>query len=252
MTPATDLAALRAARDDVLGQIADACARSGRSPADVALIAVSKTVSSERVRTAVEAGFKRFGENRVQEGEGKAAAVSSASWDLIGPLQSNKAKRAIQVFDTIQTVDSVSLAERLDRLVAETGARARYPVLLQVNVDRDQAKAGFLPEVLTGAAESLGSLDHLDIRGLMTVGRLVARPEDARPTFVALRELSQQLRDAWPGLGRELSMGMTDDFPVAVEEGATIVRVGRAIFGERPHHDGAAEAHDHQAVTDRA
>ncbi len=242
MTAATDLADLRAARDRVLGQIADACEHSGRSPADVTLIAVSKTVSAERVRTALEAGFERFGENRVQEGEGKVAAVAGARWDLIGPLQSNKAKRAIVTFDTIQTVDSVSLAERLDRLVADGGSGARYRVLLQVNVDRDEAKAGFAPDALGAAVDALRRLDHLEIRGLMTVGRLVARAEDARPTFVALRRLSEQLRSGWPELGPELSMGMTDDFPIAVEEGATIVRVGRAIFGDRPHHDGHDEA----------
>ncbi|HEV7810097.1 MAG TPA: YggS family pyridoxal phosphate-dependent enzyme [Candidatus Limnocylindrales bacterium] len=248
MTTAADLADLRAARDRVVGQIAAACARSGRSPADVTLVAVSKTVSSERVQTAFEAGFTRFGENRVQEGEGKSAAVPGATWDLIGPLQSNKAKRAIQAFDTIQTVDSVSLAERLERLAAERGSDHRYPVLLQVNVDRDEAKAGFLPDSLTAAVDTFRRLDLLEIRGLMTVGRLVALPEDARTTFVGLRTLSEQLRRAWPELGPELSMGMTDDYPVAVEEGATIVRVGRAIFGERPHHDDHAEgpaAHEH-------
>jgi uncharacterized pyridoxal phosphate-containing UPF0001 family protein len=110
----------------------------------------------------------------------------------------------------------------------------RYPVLLQVNVDRDPGKAGFAPDALRAAAEELDALGHLELRGLMTIGRLAATPEAARPTFVALRELSARLRAAWPALGAELSMGMSDDYPVAVEEGATIVRVGRAIFGPRP------------------
>ena len=225
---------LRAARERVLGRIADACARAGRDPAGVTLVAVSKTVPVERVRAAVAAGLTTLGENRVQEGEDKAAAVTGATWHLVGPLQSNKAKRALETFDVIQTVDSVALAERLDRLATEVRPGARVPVLLQVNVDRDPAKAGFDPEGLAGAAAALGGLARLDVRGLMTVGRLVERAEDARPTFAALRELSERLRTEWPGLGPELSMGMTDDFAVAVEEGATIVRVGRALFGERP------------------
>jgi hypothetical protein len=159
--------------------------------------------------------------------------VTGATWHLVGPLQSNKAKRALTAFDVIQTVDSVALAERLDRLAAEVRPGARVPVLLQVNVDRDPAKAGFDPEGLAGTAGALGGLPRLDVRGLMTVGRIVDRPEDARPTFAALRALSEGLRAEWLGLGPELSMGMTDDFAIAVEEGATIVRVGRALFGER-------------------
>ena len=229
-----DIEDLRAARERVLGRIEDACARAGRDPAGVTLVAVSKTVPVERVRAAVAAGLTTLGENRVQEGEDKAAAVTGATWHLVGPLQSNKAKRALGTFDVIQTVDSVALAERLDRLAAEVRPGARVPVLLQVNVDRDPAKAGFDPEGLARAAAGLGGLGRLDVRGLMTVGRLVDRAEDARPTFVALRELSERLRTEWPGLGPELSMGMTDDFAVAVQEGATIVRVGRAVFGERP------------------
>jgi pyridoxal phosphate enzyme (YggS family) len=229
----SETADLRAARDRVLGRIADACARAGRDPTGVTLVAVSKTVPAGRVRAAVEAGLTTLGENRVQEGEEKAAAVTGATWHLVGPLQSNKAKRALQVFDVIQTVDTVALAERLDRLAAEVRPGPRVPVLLQVNVDRDPAKAGFDPEALAGVLPSFDGLGHLDVRGLMTVGRLVERAEEARPTFAGLRELSQRLRAGWPGLGPELSMGMTDDFAIAVEEGATIVRVGRALFGER-------------------
>jgi pyridoxal phosphate enzyme (YggS family) len=230
-----DVERLRAARQAVLDRMAAACARAGRSPDEVALVAVSKTFPPERLRAAVAAGLTTLGENRVQEAESKVGEVPGATWHLVGPLQSNKAKRALGTFDVIQTVDSVALAERLDRLAAEVRPGARVPVLLQVNVDRDPAKAGFDPEGLARAAAGLGGLGRLDVRGLMTVGRLVDRAEDARPTFVALRELSERLRTEWPGLGPELSMGMTDDFEVAVEEGATIVRVGRAIFGERPH-----------------
>ncbi len=161
--------------------------------------------------------------------------VTGATWHLIGPLQSNKAKRALATFAVIESVDSVELAERLDRLAAEHRPGAPVPVLLQVNVDGDASKSGFGPDDLERGLEALDRCAHLDIRGLMTVGRLVDDPEAARPTFVALRRLSERLRTRWAGLGPELSMGMSDDYPIAIEEGATIVRVGRALFGERPH-----------------
>jgi pyridoxal phosphate enzyme (YggS family) len=222
----------------VLDRIGEACARSGRDPADVTLLAVSKTVPVERVRAAVEAGIGLFGENRVQEALAKIPDVPGARWHLIGPLQSNKARRALEAFETIETVDSVELARRLDRISGDLG-RDRVPVLLQVNVDRDPAKSGFAPTELGAALGELADLARLDIRGLMTIGREVTRPEDARETFAGLRQLRERLRAEWPRLGRDLSMGMTDDFPIAIEEGATVVRVGRALFGERPH------AHDH-------
>jgi pyridoxal phosphate enzyme (YggS family) len=239
-----DVDDLAAARVRVLTTIADACARAGRDPADVTLVAVSKTVPAERLNAAVAAGLTILGENRVQEGESKAAVVEGASWHLVGPLQSNKAKRALATFDVIETVDSVGLAERLDRLSDEVRPGERVPVLLQVNVDGDAAKAGFDPDELARALPGLVALPNLELRGLMTVGRLVARPGEARPTFVALRELSARLRAGGapagaglgPALGPALSMGMSDDYPIAVEEGATIVRVGRALFGERHEH----------------
>jgi hypothetical protein len=224
---------IRAAHDRVLERIAKACARVGRDPAGVQLVAVSKTVPALRLRDAIEAGITTFGENRVQEAEGKVAAVPGATWHLVGPLQSNKARRALEIFDAIQTVHSVALAERLDTQLATAGRRD-YPVLLQVNVDRDPAKAGLAPEAVESAIEAVTRTDRLRLRGLMTVGRLVDEPEAARATFVALRRLAEDLRGRWPGLGDDLSMGMTDDFEVAIEEGATIVRIGRAIFGERP------------------
>ncbi|MDO8485437.1 MAG: YggS family pyridoxal phosphate-dependent enzyme, partial [Candidatus Limnocylindrales bacterium] len=172
---------------------------------------------------------------RVQEAAAKAPEVPGARWQLIGPLQGNKARKALEVFESIQSVDSVELAERLNRLIGEVRPGASYPVLLQVNVDDDPSKAGFQPAGLEAAIGRLGELAGLEIRGLMTIGRLVEDPEAARPTFRRLRELSEGLRDRGAALGRELSMGMTDDFEVAVEEGATIVRVGRALFGERHH-----------------
>jgi hypothetical protein len=236
----------RSARDAVLARIADACTRAGRSPDDVTLVAVSKTVDPTRLRDAVAAGLTILGENRVQEAEEKVDEVPGATWHLVGPLQSNKVRRALETFDCIESVDSIGLAERLDRLAREVrgaGPARRYPILLQVNVDADPSKAGFDPGDLPDALERLVALDALEVRGLMTIGRLVTEAEAARPTFAALRAVSERLREAGKPTGPELSMGMSDDFEVAVEEGATIVRVGRALFGERPHDhgDGALE-----------
>jgi pyridoxal phosphate enzyme (YggS family) len=241
--PGSGIASIRAARSDVLARIDAACARVGRDPATVTLVAVSKTVEPARLRDAVAAGLTRLGENRVQEGVLKAPAVPGATWELVGPLQSNKARRALETFERIQTVDSLELASRLDRLVPDVHPGRRYPVLVQVNVDLDPAKAGFAPEDAVAAIEALATLPNLELEGLMTVGRFAVTPAEARSTFVALRSLSELARSRWPALGPELSMGMTDDFEMAVEEGATIVRVGRALFGERPHHhdDGAVE-----------
>lgn len=239
--PAMGVDAFRAARAEILERIAAACARVGRDSADVQLVAVSKTVPAERLRDAVAAGLIDLGENRVQEGEAKRPEIPGATWHLIGPLQSNKARRALEAFDVIQSVDGVGLAERLDRLARDVrgaGPASPYPVLLQVNVDGDPAKAGFAPDDLSAALDAIAALDALAVGGLMTIGRFTTDPDVARPTFTALRRLSEGLRVAHPGLGPGLSMGMSDDFEVAVEEGATIVRVGRALFGERPHrHD---------------
>jgi PLP dependent protein len=191
-----------------------------------------------RLRAALAAGIVDFGENRVQEAEVKAGQLVGARWELVGRLQGNKAARALAVFGAIHSVDSLELAQRLDRLavarVGDPAARRPVPVFLQVNVDDDPAKAGFLPAALESALAVLAALTGLELRGLMTIGRMVDRPEQARPTFAALRDLSLRLRQLDPRLGAELSMGMTDDFEVAVEEGATVVRVGRAIFGARP------------------
>ena len=240
-----DVERLRVARLTVEGRIAAACARSGRSPVHVTLVAVSKTFPPERVRAAVAAGLTTLGENRVQEAETKVGAVEGATWHLVGPLQKNKARRALEVFETIESVDSLGLAERLDRIAGEVRPAGRVPVLLQVNVDDDPSKTGFSPADLDASLGAILDLSRLDVRGLMTIGRQVATPEDARPTFVGLAELSGRLRAADERLGPELSMGMTDDFEVAVEEGATIVRVGRALFGERPHDHGPGHDHDH-------
>jgi PLP dependent protein len=198
----------------------------------VRLLAVTKTVPMERIRTAFEAGQRVFGENRVQEAEARIAALPDADWHLVGHLQSNKARRAVELFGTIGSVDSLPLARRLDGLAGQLG-RPDLPVYLQVNVDDDPTKEGFDPDDLAADLDALAALERLRLEGLMTVGRLVSDPEQARPTFSRLRELSQRLRSRQPRLGAGLSMGMSDDYEVAVEEGATLVRVGRALFGER-------------------
>ena len=223
----------RAARARVLDRIGSACARTGRDPNEVTLVAVSKTVPAEALRDAVTAGLDLLGENRVQEGLAKSPDVPGARWHLVGPLQSNKARRALEVFESIQSVDTVDLARRLDRLTSEIRPGDRYPILLQVNVDQDPAKAGFQPADLDDVLGELLDLSNLTVNGLMTVGRLTSDPIESRRTFRELRTRSEQGRTRWPALGPALSMGMSDDFELAVEEGATIVRVGRALFGDR-------------------
>jgi PLP dependent protein len=232
-TEPSTVAAIEAARARVLGRIADACARSGRDPADVQLVAVSKTVPVERLRAAVAAGLTALGENRVQEAEPKVAALPTVEWHLVGHLQANKVARALELFAVIESVDSVELAIRLDRLAGRIAGPPRT-VYLQVNVDDDPDKTGFPMSDIERDLERLAALGHLELRGLMTVGRLVADAEAARPTFARLAALSARLRARVPALGAGLSMGMSDDLDVAVEEGATVVRIGRALFGNRP------------------
>ena len=229
-------AAIRAARAEILDRIADAAARTGRDPAGVEIVAVTKTVTEDRIQAAAAAGFRSFGENRVQERQSKSEGLAgvAGAWHLVGPLQSNKARRAIELFDVIQTVDSLDLARRLDRIAAELRPAQPLRVLLQANVDDDPAKSGFDPAALDRDLEAILDLPNLAVGGLMTVGRLVESPEAARPTFAALRRAGERMRERDPRLGPALSMGMTEDYPVAVEEGATIVRIGRAIFGARP------------------
>ncbi len=242
---ADEVAAFVDARARVLERIATAAGRAGRDPGAVTLVAVSKTVPAERVRAAVEAGLDVLGENRVQEAAAKIPEVAGASWHLIGPLQSNKARRAVELFDVIESVDGLDLARRLDRLAGEVRPGRSLRVLLQVNVADDPAKAGFDKTAIEAALPAILALSNLRVDGLMTIGRLGANAEAARPTFRALRALSVGLRARHPELGPALSMGMTDDFEVAVEEGATIVRVGRALFGQRPNdHGDGTPAHD--------
>jgi pyridoxal phosphate enzyme (YggS family) len=210
---------------DVRRRIADACARSGRQPEDVTLIAVTKGFGAGAVREAWAAGLRDFGENRVQEAQGKLAELgdlSGVTWHMVGHLQTNKVKTVVGLFDIIHSVDSLHLAEEISRRAPGT-----VPAFLEVNVAREQTKYGITVEHLPHEYEGISRLPKIEIRGLMTVAPIVFDPEQARPLFRRLRETAE-------GLGLdELSMGMTDDFEVAIEEGATHIRVGRAIFGER-------------------
>lgn len=229
-------------------RIAAAAGRAGRSPDEITLIAVTKTHSARWIDMALAAGVTDCGENRVQEAEEKVELLRDAQvrWHLIGHLQRNKAKRAAALFDMIHSLDSVKLAEALNRHVEEESllGQRRLPVLLQVNVSGEATKEGFdlvggvtNQAALTSfveAARQIVALPQLEVQGLMTVAPYADDPEAARPVFRALRELRDELARQIPeSLWQHLSMGMTGDFEVAIEEGATLVRVGRAIFGER-------------------
>ena len=209
----------------VEARLASACTRSGRRREEVTLIAVTKTFGADAVQAAIQAGASDVGENRVQEARDKKPAVSSsARWHLIGHLQSNKAKDAVRLFDVIQTIDSMVLAEKIARAAEAAGTKPE--VLIEVNIGGEAQKSGAAPEEVAGLAKNIEALGALTLTGIMAIPPH-GEPEATRPYFRELRKL----RD---GLGlSHLSMGMTDDFEVAVEEGATIVRVGRAIFGSR-------------------
>lgn len=211
----------------ILQRIARAAERARRAPSDVTLIAITKTVAPPDIERAFRLGVRHFGENRVQETEDKIAALAHLrphiTWHMVGHLQGNKAKKAVTLFDMVQSVDSLPLAQELSRRAAKP-----LPVLLEVNVAGEASKSGFRPEAVAEAARAVARLPSLELRGLMTVAPPVSDPEQVRPVFRRMRAL----RDAL-GLA-ELSMGMTDDFEVAVEDGATMVRIGRALFVERP------------------
>lgn len=211
-----------------------AALRASRDPSEVTLVAVAKTQPRERALAVLEAGVPDVGENRVQEAEEKWAGGSAPDLrlHLVGRLQRNKARRAARLFDVVHSCDSLPLARRLSDVSRAEGRSLR--VLLEVNVASEESKAGFAPDELRAAIGPLAELPALELRGLMTIAPRVAHPEEARPHFAALCELARELAEAQPGLGTELSMGMTDDFEIAIEEGATLVRVGRAIYGERP------------------
>ena len=208
-------------------RVARAAERAGRTPDDVLLIGVSKVVEVERIRAALAAGLGALGENRVQEAKAKVAELGRpVPWHLIGHLQTNKVKDALPLFDLIQSLDRLELAHELERRAAAQGRVVE--ALLQVNVASEASKGGFAPDAVSEALDTIGTLSHVRVRGLMAIPPEVERAEESRPWFRRLREMADK-----HGL-RDRSMGMSGDFEVAIEEGATMVRVGTAIFGPRP------------------
>ena len=216
----------------VRAQIVTAAQKSGRSVDDIDLVAVSKTHDAARVREAVEAGHQLFGESRVQEARVKIPELpSSLRWHFVGHLQKNKIRHALPLFELFHGIDSLDLAREMNRIAAEEGSDSR--ILLEVNVAGEGSKFGFKPSSLRGEIESLLALPRLSIEGLMTIPPLAEEAEPSRKFFAQLRELRENLEKEFDLKLPQLSMGMTNDFPVAIEEGATLVRVGTAIFGER-------------------
>ena len=217
----------------VRGQITQAAAKAGRSANDVELVAITKTHPAERVREAVDAGHTLFGESRVQEARAKIPELpSNLRWHFVGHLQKNKIRHALPLFELFHGVDSLALAQEINRIAAEEGMHPR--ILLEINVAEEGSKFGFKPKSLRAEMESLLTLPRLSIEGLMCIPPLADEAEASRKYFVQLRELRDSLEKEFDLTLPHLSMGMTNDFPVAVEEGATLVRVGTAIFGERP------------------
>jgi pyridoxal phosphate enzyme (YggS family) len=217
-------------------RIARAAARAGRPPGDVTLVAVSKTQPADVVRAAFAAGLRHFGENKVQEAEGKIAALEDLRpaglvWHMIGHVQGNKGRRAAELFDAVDSVDDVTLAKRLER--GAEAARRQLPVLIQVDLGQEATKFGLDEAHLFPTLEQLRGYKAVRVEGLMVMPPLAEDPEEARPYFRRLRELLEDARRQGLVRGRALSMGMSHDFEVAIEEGATHVRVGTAIFGER-------------------
>lgn len=216
-------------------RIARAAERAGRNPEEITLIVVTKTFDPATIQQAVDAGARDLGENRVQEALDKVDKVKADNlrWHLIGHLQSNKARAAARAFDMIHSVDSADLARRLDRIAGEE--ERRLSILIQVDLAGEAAKSGADERALPEIVEALDAAEHLDLRGLMTLPPFFESPEQTRPYFRRLRELIEGLNEGRPRERRlsELSMGMSHDFEVAIEEGATMVRVGTAIFGAR-------------------
>ena len=238
VNPAQDPLAARLAA--IRARITAAAESCGRASEEVGLIAISKTHPGSVIKRVIEFGAADIGENRVQEAEGKITEVGrdAARWHLVGHLQANKARRAVNLFDVIHSLDSLDLAQRLNRLCVEEGVE-KLAVLIQVDLGREETKSGIDESELTHLVDGLGPLSSLEFTGLMTLPPFFDDPEQSRPYFRRLRELRDELaaRGAFASGKGELSMGMTNDFEVAIEEGATMVRVGTAIFGERgPRH----------------
>jgi hypothetical protein len=229
--------ALAATLSAIRERIARACHRVGRSEAEVTFVAVSKTVSAARVRAAIAAGITVLGENRVQEAEAKLAELadlrSQVEWHLIGHLQSNKARKAASLFDVVQSVGDEDLARRLNRIAEELGRH--LPVFVEVNLAGEASKSGVAPRAVLPLLEIIAQFPALELRGLMTVPPFLENPEDVRPFFRQLRLLRDEAWRAGLTSCTQLSMGMSHDFEVAIEEGATLVRIGTALFGARTY-----------------
>jgi pyridoxal phosphate enzyme (YggS family) len=227
---------LRERFEDVRARVDTAAQRSGRAPGDVTLIAISKTHPVELLQEGLAAGITDLGENRVQEAEGKIEALgrSAARWHLVGHLQTNKAGRAVKLFDCIHSLDSVDLALRLNRL-CEADGREALDVLIQIDLGGEESKTGIEPRGLIELLETIKMCERLRLIGLMTLPPFFENPDCARPYFKTLRELRNDLQTEghFGERAGELSMGMSHDFEIAIEEGATMVRVGTAIFGAR-------------------
>lgn len=217
--------------EKVRAQISEAAGRAGRQASEVEIVAVTKTQTVEAIREAMRAGLHVFGENKVQEAGRKISELERGSWRLIGHLQTNKAKVAVQLFDSIDSVDRLELAEEIDRRAEPIGKTQN--VLLQVNVAGESSKFGCTPEAARSLAEAINNLPRLTLCGLMTIAPFSEEPEKSRPHFARLRELRDELERETGLQLPELSMGMSGDFVVAVEEGATSVRIGTALFGPR-------------------
>jgi pyridoxal phosphate enzyme (YggS family) len=213
-------------------RIAAACARAGRDVASVKLLAVSKTHPPESIRAAVECGQLLFGENKIQEAKAKIPLCpGKARWQFIGHLQSNKVRDAVELFEMIQGVDSLAIAREISKRAGQ--AAKTMPILLEVNVAGEASKFGYAPEKLLAELNELNALPRLEVHGLMAIPPFTPVPEKARPYFQKLRELKLQCEQILGAPLPQLSMGMSGDFEVAIEEGATLVRVGTALFGER-------------------
>jgi pyridoxal phosphate enzyme (YggS family) len=221
---------------DVRERIASAARAAGRSPDDITLVAITKTHPVETLKAAIDLGAKDLGENRVQEAEQKITELGreAVRWHLVGHLQTNKARRAVQLFDVIHSLDSSALAERLDRLCTEEG-RQSLDVLVQIDLGGEKTKTGISPAELPTLLSTMQQCTRLHVRGLMTLPPYFENPDCSRPFFKTLRQLRDELQAQghFGAAKGELSMGMSHDFPVAIEEGATMIRVGTDLFGER-------------------
>ena len=224
---------------DIRRRIELACGRAGRDPSDVRLMAVSKTQTPEAVAEVAALGIESFGENKVQEARGKIPLCPGRlHWHLIGHLQSNKAREAVRLFEMIHAVDSLRLLEAIDRFAAEEGLK--IPVCLEVNVSGERSKFGMAPDMVPSVLEAANRLHAVKVVGLMTIPPIAENPEESRPYFRALREVRDRMRLATGLELPDLSMGMSHDFDVAIEEGATWIRVGTLLFGPRKR----KETHD--------